>query len=84
MIVWRLDLWLMPSIEFFLEKKYDAVYMVYTDFISSLKQEVRVRQLLPLQKSADLDLGAVSTEDRAEKFSLILENTCLSQLRKLF
>jgi len=55
------------AIEFFLEKKYDAVYMVYTDFISSLKQEVRVRQLLPLQKSADLELGAVSTEDRAEK-----------------
>lgn len=32
----------------FLEKKYDKVFVIYTDFVSSLHQEVRIRQLLPV------------------------------------
>ncbi len=32
----------------FLEKKYDKVFVIYTDFVSSLRQEVRIRQLLPV------------------------------------
>lgn len=32
----------------FIEKTYDRVYVVYTDYKSSLVQEVRLRQLLPI------------------------------------
>lgn len=32
----------------FLEEEYDEVYIVYTNFISTLKQEVYARQLLPV------------------------------------
>ena len=42
----------------FLEKQYDRVFLIYTDFISSLARRATVHQLLPLTYSAEL--GAVS------------------------
>jgi F-type H+-transporting ATPase subunit gamma len=37
-------------IDGYLEKKYDKVVIVYTDFVSAIKQEVKIRQLLPISK----------------------------------
>lgn len=37
-------------IEEYLAKKYDKVVVVYTDFISTLNQKTRIRQLLPISK----------------------------------
>jgi F-type H+-transporting ATPase subunit gamma len=42
--------------------KYDAVAVVYTDFVSMLRQEPRVRELLPLREP-DATLGAVGASD---------------------
>lgn len=42
------------AINLFKEKKYDKVLMTYTDFKSSMKQESKVRQLLPFS-STDLE-----------------------------
>ncbi len=35
-------------IDDYLEKKYDKVVVVYTDYISTMKQETKIRQLLPI------------------------------------
>ncbi|MDO8505588.1 MAG: FoF1 ATP synthase subunit gamma [bacterium] len=54
--------------------KYDAVYLAYTDFISSIRQVPNVKQLLPLTK--DDMLGEVATQtvipdrDRGSRQSL--------------
>jgi len=44
----------------FLSKKYDKVYLIYTDYISALKQIPRVKQILPIETTPDLFLGTVS------------------------
>jgi F-type H+-transporting ATPase subunit gamma len=41
------------SIEDFLSFKYDKVYVVYTDFISTLVQKPKVLQILPLAEKAE-------------------------------
>jgi F-type H+-transporting ATPase subunit gamma len=46
----------------FLHKKYDKVYLVYTDYISALKQIPRVKQILPIEPTPDLFLGTVSEQ----------------------
>ena len=38
------------AIEDFLAKKYDKVAIVYTDYISAIKQEIKIRQVLPISK----------------------------------
>ncbi len=45
------------------EKKYDRVILAYTDYISSLKQTARIKQLLPIMKERDAALGAVGETD---------------------
>ena len=50
----------------FLAGKFDAVYLVYTDYVSSLRQIPRVKQLLPLETTTpDEQLGNVSGESVA-------------------
>ncbi len=39
--------------------KYDKVFIAFTDFVSSLKQEPRVKQLLPVDQEPDDYLGVV-------------------------
>ena len=41
----------------FLEKRIDSVYIVYSDFVSALNQEAKVKQMLPLvgNKKADFE-----------------------------
>jgi len=34
----------------YLEKKYDKVVVFYTDYISTIKQETKIRQILPISK----------------------------------
>lgn len=46
----------------FIERRYERVFIAYTDFVSTLVQRPRVRQLLPLQR--DVELGAVGTTDK--------------------
>ena len=38
----------------FTEERYDHVFLAYTDFVSAIRQEVALEQLLPLHKSARL------------------------------
>ncbi len=49
-------------IEDFVSGKYDKVILVYMDFISTLRQKPRVRELLPLAQRPDETLGAVGFE----------------------
>lgn len=51
--------------EAFLQKEYDHVFLIYTDFVSTITQKARVHQLLPLQRSEDL--GAVEEGSDAHK-----------------
>ena len=45
-------------IKFFLEGEVDQVDLLYTDFISTMEQKVRVRQLLPIDASAIMHVGS--------------------------
>ncbi len=58
----------------FIEKRYDAVYIAYTDFKSSLKQEPRIRHLLPLIKPSRFlgQMGASQDSMTASHFSEFL------------
>lgn len=42
--------------------KYDLVAVAYTDYVSSLKQVARVKQLLPIERERDEFLGAIAEE----------------------
>ncbi|KKS65620.1 MAG: ATP synthase gamma chain [Parcubacteria group bacterium GW2011_GWC2_42_6] len=56
----------------FLDKKYDKIFVIYTDFISTIKQEARIKRLLPIKlESKDKYLGIVGADTRLgldEKF----------------
>lgn len=56
----------------FLTGKFDAVWLVYTDYVSSLRQIARVKQLLPLEMTPDENLGTVT---RAAETPTIKNNT---------
>ncbi|HRY63209.1 MAG TPA: FoF1 ATP synthase subunit gamma, partial [Patescibacteria group bacterium] len=43
----------------YMEGKYDRVVLAYTDYVSSLKQEPRIKQLLPIPREEDVTLGGV-------------------------
>ncbi len=59
----------------FLEKKYNRVEMVYTDFISPLKQVVRSIPLLPFVRDIDTNLGEVgeATSERSSSRDIVFE-----------
>jgi len=55
----------------FLAKKYDKVFVAYTDFMSSLKQVPHVKQLLPIVPAIDERLGHIIHEkDKVEKINI--------------
>lgn len=56
-------------IDDFLAKKYDRVVVFYTDYLSTVSQQTRVRQLLPLSKS-DLEKQIAEMDSLAEKNGL--------------
>jgi F-type H+-transporting ATPase subunit gamma len=48
------------------EGKYDKVMVAYTDFVSSIKQVPRVKQLLPLEADQDGYLGVVGKSENVK------------------
>lgn len=52
----------------YLDKKYDKIVLIYTDFVSSLRQETRAKVLLPFVSIQDEKLGSVANmKQDAEK-----------------
>lgn len=49
----------------YISKKYDEIYLAYTDYVSAIKQVPRIKKLLPLGKEVDDLLGA--TDDTARE-----------------
>lgn len=45
----------------YLERKYDKVFVAYTDFVSAVKQIPRVKQILPVDLNVDEYLGIASS-----------------------
>lgn len=56
-------------IEDYKEEKYDKVVIAYTDYISVIKQEPKIRQLLPISK-IDLEKQIVEMDNLAEEYDL--------------
>ena len=60
----------------FLQKKYDQIILVYTDYVSALKQIPRVKQILPIKTSKDKflgEIGEVSPVKKKENFEYLFE-----------
>jgi len=53
----------------YLEKKYDKVVVVYTDYISTINQQTRIRQLLPLSK-IDIEKQIAEMDILAKEYGL--------------
>ncbi len=57
------------AMEDYLAKKYDKVVIVYTDYISAIKQKTKIRQILPISK---IDIEKQITEmDKTEEKSRV-------------
>jgi F-type H+-transporting ATPase subunit gamma len=56
-------------IQDYLAKKYDKVVIFYTDYVSAIKQETKVRQILPLSK-IDLEKQIAEMDVLAEEYGL--------------
>ncbi len=56
-------------IDEYLAKKYDKVVIVYTDYISTLSQQTKIRQLLPISK-IDLEKQIAEMDQMAKTYSL--------------
>ena len=52
------------AIQNYLAGQYDKVVLIYTDFISSLKQETQIKQLLPLKAEPESGLGQVGPQEK--------------------
>jgi F-type H+-transporting ATPase subunit gamma len=53
----------------YLEKKYDKIVVIYTDYISTINQQTRVRQLLPLSK-IDIEKQIAEMDILAKEYGL--------------
>lgn len=53
----------------YLQKKYDKVVIFYTDYVSAIKQETKVRQLLPVSK-IDLEKQIAEMDILAKEYGL--------------
>ncbi len=56
--------------EAYLAKKYDKVVMVYTDYVSAVNQQNRIRQILPISK-IDLEKQIAEMDVVAKEYGLI-------------
>ncbi|PJE58096.1 MAG: hypothetical protein COU81_02530, partial [Candidatus Portnoybacteria bacterium CG10_big_fil_rev_8_21_14_0_10_36_7] len=56
-------------IEEYLNKRYDKVVVFYTDYVSAIKQETRVRQMLPISK-IDLEKQIAEMDVSAKEYGL--------------
>ncbi|MEN8252348.1 MAG: ATP synthase F1 subunit gamma [Patescibacteria group bacterium] len=55
--------------EEYLNKKYDKVVIAYTDYVSAIKQEPKIRQILPVSK-IDLEKQIAEIDNLAKEFGL--------------
>jgi F-type H+-transporting ATPase subunit gamma len=55
--------------EDYLEKKYDKVVVVYTDFISAINQQTKIRQILPISK-IDIEKQIAEMDSAGEEYGL--------------
>lgn len=53
----------------YLAKKYDKVVVVYTDYISTISQQAKIRQLLPISK-IDLEKQIAEMDNMAKEYGL--------------
>ena len=53
----------------YLEKKYDKIVIIYTDYISTIRQETKIRQLLPLSK-IDIEKQIAEMDALAKEYGL--------------
>ncbi|HEX7586631.1 MAG TPA: ATP synthase F1 subunit gamma, partial [Patescibacteria group bacterium] len=53
----------------YLDKKYDKVVIVYTDYISTINQQTRIRQLLPISK-IDIEKQIAEMDVLAKEYGL--------------
>ena len=53
----------------YLEKKYDKAVVIYTDYISTINQQTRIRQLLPLSK-IDIEKQIAEMDILAKEYGL--------------
>ncbi len=53
----------------YLEKKYDKVVVFYTDYVSTIKQETRIRQILPISK-IDIEKQIAEMDVLAKEYNL--------------
>ncbi len=53
----------------YLEKKYDKVVIFYTDYVSAMSQQAKVRQLLPISK-IDLEKQIAEMDAQAKEYGL--------------
>jgi F-type H+-transporting ATPase subunit gamma len=53
----------------YLEKKYDKVVVIYTDYISTINQQTRIRQLLPISK-IDIEKQIAEMDVLAKEYGL--------------
>lgn len=58
------------AIDEYISGKYDRFYVAYTDFISSLRQEPKVKQVLPFIPAPDESLGQIEKSLRQSASSL--------------
>ncbi|MEK7202896.1 MAG: ATP synthase F1 subunit gamma [Patescibacteria group bacterium] len=67
----------------YLEKKYDQIFVAYTDYINSTKQTPRVKQLLPIDITCQDDyLGIIGHDSRASVKKEFLEKKEEKYLKK--
>lgn len=62
-------------LEEYSKKNYQRIILIYTDFISSLKQHPLTKELLPLKTYEDKDLGTVGNISDSEKKPEIIINS---------
>jgi len=56
-------------LEEYLQKKYDKIVIVYTDYISTITQQVKIRQLLPISK-IDIEKQIAEMDVIAKKYGI--------------
>jgi len=57
------------AIDDYLSKKYDKVVVVYTDYVSAIAQQTKIRQILPISK-LDIEKQIAEMDNMAQDYSL--------------
>jgi len=66
----------------FIDKKYDKVFVAFTDFVSSMNQKPRIKQLLPIIQQPDDYLGVVGKSSGIETTKEFIEEKAQRYLQK--